>query len=117
MRFCARLLPSALTLVGCISILSAPVLADNTGLGEALHSLSKERGRTCFTDHTHTGSGDTRRDKNSAMASAVDAWRGFTAAEYGSDWAHFNLAVDKKFSCSQASGGVQCQVEARPCRH
>lgn len=102
--------------IGCIGILSAPAMADNTGLGEALHGLTKERGRTCFTDHFHSWTGDTKPNKKAAMESAVNGWRGFTAAEYGTDWAHFNLAANAKFNCTQGSGGISCQVEARPCR-
>lgn len=101
---------------GCMGILAASAMADNTGLGEVLHSLSKERGRTCFSDHFHSWTGDAKPTKKAAMDSAVNGWRGFTAAEYGTDWAHFGMAGDAKFNCTQGNGAITCQVEARPCR-
>lgn len=106
--------------VGCIGILAAPAMADNNGLGEAIHGLTKERGRTCFDGHFHYWTGSAKASKKAAIDDAVDGWRGFTAAEYGTDWAHFNLAANRKISCSQSASGVSngfvCSVEARPCR-
>ncbi len=112
----ARLTIAAVALAGCFGIHAAPALADNTGLGELLHALSKERGRTCFADHFHYWTGDSKPNKKAAIDAAVGGWRGFTAAEYGSDWANFNVAGSKKISCSQGSGGISCSVEARPCK-
>lgn len=102
-------------LVGCISILASPVMADETGLA-GIHSMSKEGKRVCFSDHFHYGSGSTMPTKKAAVDDAVRAWAGFTAAEYGTDWAHFDRAGSKKISCTQGSGGFYCQIEARPCK-
>lgn len=113
MNFLTRLAAT----VGCIGILAAPALADNTGLGEVLHGLSKERGHTCFADHFHYWTGDTKPTKKAAIDAAIDGWRGFTAAEYGTDWAHFAIAGSKKITCSQGSSGFSCSVEARACRN
>ena len=93
-----------------------PAVADDTGLATSLHDVRREGKRTCMSDHFHHGSGSTYADKKRATADAIDSWQGFTAAEYGTDWARFANAGSKKISCSPNSSGWSCSVEARPCK-
>lgn len=107
---------TALTAVVSMSAaaLVLPAMADETGLA-ATHSWRKEGGKVCFADHWHygSGSGPTRK---AAERDAAAGWAGFTSFEYGSSWARYSRAASKKMSCSQGSGGWNCNVEARPCR-
>jgi len=94
---------------------TAPSTADDTGLA-SMHAWKKVGKLTCYAEHTHYGTSAGHRDKKAAMAEAAKSWASFTAFEYGTDWANFNKATAKKFSCNQTSGGWGCEVEARPCR-
>ena len=96
--------------------MAAPALADDTGLAGAIHTLRREGKLVCMDGHFHYGSGSTVADKKKALASAIDSWQGFTAAEYGTDWAYFRKAGSKKITCSPSSGAWSCSVEARPCK-
>lgn len=89
-------------------------LADDTGFA-SMHDLRREKGRTCMSDHWHYGSG-SGATKAAAQRDAISSWQSFTALEYGSDWASFARASGKRMSCSPSGGGVDCQIEARPCR-
>jgi len=98
-----------------VATVAAPALADDTGFAY-MHDLRKERGRTCFTDHYHYGSG-SGPTKAAAQKAAIGSWASFTDFEYGSDWARFSRAASKGMSCSRTgSGGFDCQIEARPCK-
>ena len=92
----------------------APAMADQTGFA-SMHDQVRVGGKMCMTDHYHYGNGNGR-NKAAAQKDAIASWSSFTDFEYGSDWARFSKAVGKRISCSQASTGVECQVEARPCR-
>jgi hypothetical protein len=89
-------------------------VADDSGFAYS-HDLRKEKGRTCMSDHYHQGggSGSTRK---AAEIDAIKSWQNFTDFEYGSDWARFSKATSKGMSCSQTSGGWECQLEARACK-
>ncbi len=101
----------------CILILSAGgAFADDTGLA-GMHSWSKYKGRTCFTDHYHYGDSSGHRTKRRAMRAAISSWAGFTAAEYGSDWASYRYAASKSGGCSRTQSGWGCSIQARPCNH
>lgn len=91
-----------------------PATADESGLA-ASHTWRKERGRVCFADHWHYGSGSGRTRK-AAERDAIVAWASFVDFEYGSNWARFAKAASKKMSCSPSSSGWDCSLEARPCR-
>jgi hypothetical protein len=97
-----------------IAAVAAPASADQTGLA-AMHDMARVGGKMCMTDHTHYGSGQGA-NKAAAQKDAIGSWQSFTEFEYGSDWARFSKAVGKRISCSQSGSGVDCQVEARPCR-
>jgi hypothetical protein len=102
---------AAAALIGAVS---APAVADDSGFAY-MHDLRKEGGRTCFTDHYHYGSG-TGANKAAAQKAAIGSWASFTDFEYGSDWARFSRAASKSMKCSGGTGGVDCQLEARPCK-
>ncbi len=95
---------------------SLPAVADDTGLAGVLHTLKKEGRLLCQDGHFHYMTGDTLPDKKKAMASAIDNWQGFTAAEYGTDWAYFRKAGSKKITCTPSGGAWSCSVEGRPCK-
>lgn len=88
--------------------------ADNTGF-DSIHSQVRIAGKTCFADHSHSGSG-TGPNRKAAEAEAIKSWYGYTAGEYGSDWAHIGKAVKKSMNCSQNSASWACDVDATPCR-
>ncbi|HEX2839996.1 hypothetical protein [Hyphomicrobium sp.] len=92
----------------------APAMADQTGFA-SMHNQARVGGKMCMTDHYHYGSG-SGSTKAAAQRDAVASWQSFTDFEYGSDWARFSKAVGKRISCSKSTSGVDCQVEARPCR-
>lgn len=104
----------AVAALAVMSAVSAPAMADDTGFAY-MHDLRKEGGRTCFTDHYHYGSGGGPT-KAAAQKAAIGAWASFTDFEYGSDWARFSKAASKSMSCSSGGGGIDCQIEARPCK-
>lgn len=90
-------------------------MADDTGLA-GMHSWMKVGRKTCFTDHTHTGNSSGHRTQRQALKAAIEDWQGFTAFEYGTDWAYFRRANARMKSCSKDSQGWGCTVEGRPCR-
>lgn len=93
---------------------SALAAADETGLA-ASHALRKEGGKTCFTDHYHSGSGDGAT-KDAARAVAARDWAGFVDFEYGSDWARFSRAASVSVKYTKAEKGWTAWIEARPCK-
>ena len=97
-----------------LGVTAAPALADDTGFAYT-HDLRREGGRTCFTDHYHYGSG-SGATKAAAQKAAIGSWASFTDFEYGSDWARFSRAASKGMKCSGGTSGVDCQLEARPCK-
>ena len=108
--FMVRLATVAVTLGAAVT----PVAADDTGFA-TMHDLRREGGRLCMSDHFHSGTG-SGASKRAAQAEAIKSWADFTALEYGSDWARFSRAASKGMSCMKGSGGIDCQVEARPCK-
>jgi hypothetical protein len=102
---------AALAVVGTTA---APALADDTGFA-SMHDMRREKGRLCFTDHFHYGSG-AGVTKAAAQKDAISSWQSFTAFEYGTDWASFRKAAGKGVSCSSGGSGFDCQVQARPCK-
>ena len=101
--------------LGCVLPL-ASAQADDTGLAQALHDVRREGGKLCQVDHFHFGSSAGLQSKKHAMADAISFWQGFTAAEYGTDWANYRIAGSKSAKCTVSSGGWGCEVEARPCK-
>ncbi len=110
----AKFLTSLAAALAMSAALTAPVRADDNGLAY-MHDISKSGGKSCFSSHTHygTGGGPT---KKAAQVAAIKSWQDFTAFEYGTDWAWFKKATAKAISCSQSGSGYDCSVEARPCK-
>jgi hypothetical protein len=100
-----------------LGALTAPALAQSGGLGlDGIHDQRREGGRTCMTDHFHSGSSAGQASKKLAEASAVRDWAGFTAFEYGDAWGRWTLAASKSLKCSKSGSSWSCNAEARPCR-
>jgi hypothetical protein len=96
--------------------MGSSVSANETGLAQALHDMRRVGGRTCLVDHYHDGSG-SGATRTQAQASAISAWSGFTAWEYGSSWGRYGLAISRSMNCSKdMSGGWSCQTSAIACR-
>lgn len=106
-------LVAAATAVLCADMSAA--WADETGLA-SMHAWRREGGRTCMADHWHYGSSGQHSSKAAAQRAAIRSWQDFTDLEYGSNWARFSRAASRRVSCSRASTGWSCDVEARPCR-
>jgi hypothetical protein len=101
-------------LAAIIVLVPGVAFADDTGFAYA-HSLRKEGGRTCMSDHYHSGSG-SGATKSAAQKSAIHSWANFTAFEYGSDWARWGVARSKSVRYTKDSSGWSADVDARPCR-
>lgn len=103
-------------LLAALCILAAPTFAsaDQTGMA-GMHEWRKERGKTCFVDHFHSGSSGVQSTKKAAMRAAIESWFQYTAGEYGTDWARFNRSASRSQRCSKAGDGWECFVESRPC--
>jgi hypothetical protein len=97
-----------------LAALIAPALADQTGIAE-MHSLRREGGRTCMSDHFHSGTSSGQRSRAAATAAAIRSWADFTALEYGSDWARYGKAASRSMRCRSSADGWGCDLEARPC--
>jgi hypothetical protein len=97
-----------------LAALIAPAFADQTGMAE-MHSLRREGGRTCMSDHFHSGTSSGQRSRAAATAAAIRSWADFTALEYGSDWARYGKAASRSMRCRSSADGWGCDLEARPC--
>ncbi len=106
---------TAVALAAALALPPAPASADDTGVGQMLHTMKRYGKKVCFEGHFHTGSG-TGATKKAAEVDAVKAWAGFTAWEYGTDWAQWSKAHAKTLTCSQNSSGFSCQADAMPCK-
>lgn len=94
---------------------SLAALADDTGVATSLHTTVRVGGKTCFSDHSHAGTGSGASRKIAEMQ-AINNWAGFTAWEYGTDWAKFSKAVRKSMSCSGSGANWTCNLDATPCK-
>jgi hypothetical protein len=97
-----------------LAAMIAHALADQTGLA-AMHAMRKEGGRTCMSDHFHSGSSSGKGSRAAAESEAIRSWRDFTALEYGSDWARYGKAASRSIRCKHSADGWGCDLEARPC--
>lgn len=78
-----------------------------------------EAGKECKPGHWHHGgsSPTPNKSKKAAIREAINSWAGFTAWEYGREWAYFRLAADRKTTCNKYPGRRwTCAVEGRPCK-
>lgn len=92
------------------------VLGDDTGVGQALHGTKRFGNRICLDGHFHSGQSSGHKTRDRAVVAAINDWAGFTAFEYGTDWARYGHSVAKKMSCAQSGGGWGCNIEAVPCK-
>ncbi len=102
-----------LVILGLSLSLVTAAAADQTGLA-GMHDWTKEKGRTCLKEHTHSGTGEGST-KMAARKAAIQSWQEFTAGEYGSDWGNFRYAASKKIAYTKSAKGWSASVEARPC--
>ena len=97
-----------------IALASAPAFADDTGFA-SIHTLTRVGGKTCFVDHSHSGSG-SGASRKAAESQAISSWYGYTAGEYGSDWSNINKATKRSMNCSPNGGSWHCDLDATPCK-
>ena len=109
-----RLDHALIAVCAAMAMSSSTALADSTGF-DSIHATMRVGGKTCFIDHSHGGSGNGA-SRQVAEAQAIKSWYGYTAGEYGSDWANINKAIKKSMRCSQSGGSWSCDVDATPCR-
>jgi hypothetical protein len=95
---------------------TTPALAEDTGLATALHDSARKGNLLCLTEHEHLGSSSAQPSEKAAIAVAITTWRQFTAWEYGSSWARWDIAAGKQIKCSRSPSGFSCDVVARPCK-
>ena len=103
------------TILAVSSYTSNVARADDTGFA-SIHEHVRQGRLLCMATHQHFGSSQGQRDKRRALAAAVNDWRGFTAWEYGTDWASWHAAKSKAVNCTGTAGNYGCSIAARPCR-
>ena len=109
----------ALSALAATLVLAWPpvaVRADDTGVAQMLHGLKREGKRLCLDGHFHSGDSSGMPSRKAAEIEAIKSWAGFTAWEYGTDWAQWTRAANRSLDCSQGSSGWGCKIEARPCK-
>lgn len=106
---------SLLSSVAVLGFLAGGGTASAQGL-EFLHDQRIEGNKSCFVDHSHSGTSGGHATRAAAEKAAIESWSGFTALEYGNNWGSWRLASGKSMNCSQATGSWGCQIEARPCK-
>lgn len=111
----ARMVWVAVAAACAMTLPTVQVQADDTGVGQLLHSMKRYGKKVCFEGHYHTGNG-TGPTKKAAEVDAVKSWAGFTALEYGTDWAQWTKAHNKTLACSQSGSSFSCQADAVPCK-
>lgn len=117
MRFalCGAML--AATFIGGVTFMTT---AQASGL-TFLHKIEQVGSdRQCMVEHTHHGDSRPNSSKEAAAVEAARAWSGFTALEYGSEWANIKLSIDQGLDCRPVDvrhgHAWQCKVTAKPCR-
>jgi hypothetical protein len=111
----SKFIPALTAGAAALIVVILPARADDTGLAYS-HDMRREKGRLCFSDHWHFGSG-AGGTRGAAEIEAIKSWADFTALEYGSDWARYSRAAGKTVKCApNGSGGYDCQIDARPCK-
>lgn len=89
--------------------------ADDTGFA-SMHSQIRVGNKRCFSDHAHGGSSSGHKTRAAAVQAAVGSWYGYTAGEYGSDWANINKANRRTLNCQPSGSGWGCELNAYPCK-
>ena len=109
-----RFLGAAVVIASIGATVAPTSAAQEEGLA-GMHSWRRVGGRTCFSDHSHDGSG-TGSSRRQAEGAAIRNWISFTALEYGNAWAHYSMAVGKTMRCDSSGQSWWCSTEAYPCR-
>jgi hypothetical protein len=99
-----------------LMVATAGAHAATDGALVGLHDLRREGGKTCMSEHLHSGSSSGEPTRGRAEAGALRSWADFTALEYGAHWGSTSLAGSKAMKCSQGPSGWSCDFEARPCK-
>ncbi len=94
--------------------LTSIAIADETGMA-TIHAWRSEKGKVCMAEHFHSGTGEGRT-KRLARRAAISDWQGFTAWEYGTDWARFSRSAGRSVEYSKSGLGWRATVQARACR-
>lgn len=97
-------------------LLPASAQADDTGVAQSLHATMRVGKKLCLIDHSHSGSSSGLPSERAAKNAAIQSWAGFTAWEYGTDWANIRKAIRTSMKCSQAGGSWGCDLLANPCK-
>lgn len=116
MKIKLAVLVAVIGLVSTATPWTGAVRADDNGLAATIHDLKREGRKMCQDGHFHAGTSTGVVSKKAALAEAVETWQGFTALEYGTDWASYRNAASKSVKCTQGASGWGCDVEARPCK-
>jgi hypothetical protein len=69
--------------------------ASQDGALVGLHDLRREGGKTCMSDHAHSGSSNGQPTRARAELEAQRSWSSFTALEYGGHWGSPALASSR----------------------
>ena len=72
--------------------------------------------RYCQGDHLHYGSSGSFKTRRLAMRDAIESWASFTVFEYGSEWGHWRLSINKSVKCGREAGMWRCNIQSTPCR-
>ncbi len=106
-------IPLGLLAAGLFAVVPTLAQAQQSGMA-GMHAQHVVKGKQCFTDHAHVGTGTHATTKKAAIEAAARDWSAFTAFEYGSDWGHWRYAWDKKIECEAGKSWI-CEVQAKPC--
>jgi hypothetical protein len=90
--------------------------AQEDGALVGLHTLRREGGKICMSDHFHNGNSSGQPSRKAAEVAAVRDYAGFTGWEYGNHWANFAIAGSKRMNCTKTGNTWGCELEARPCK-
>lgn len=110
------LLMSIFSCFVALTTVAPATMADDTGVATTLHETVRKGNLLCLASHEHAGTSQNQPTKKLALAVAVNDWAGFTAWEYGTDWAYWKLAHRKQVKCGGGPGSFGCSIAASPCR-
>jgi hypothetical protein len=103
-----------LALLIAFAFMPAAAMADDSGFASS-HSLRKEKGKLCMSEHLHLGTADGAT-RAAAKTNAIKTWEKYTGFEYGSDWARYSRAAPVSIEYTKADKGWTAVVTARPCK-
>lgn len=101
------------------TIVPAMIILFSFTLAQDAEARKKVRhgARYCQGDHLHYGSSSGHKTRRHAMRAAIESWAGFTVFEYGSEWGHWRLSINRKVSCGRNKAREwACSIQSTPCR-